>query len=241
MTTPLSADAMKRAAAQAVLEFVSHGMRLGLGTGSTAAHFVDLLGARVREGLEVIGVPTSERTRMQAEGLGIKLSTLDETPELDLTVDGADEFDASLRLIKGGGGALLREKIVAAASKRMFVVADATKEVETLGAFPLPVEVDRFGARSTRLHIEGVARGLGLEGPIMLRMSAPETPYLTDGGHYIYDCAFGAIDAPETLAERLQAIPGVVDHGLFIGLATAIFVAGRDGVRIVGDVTGGGL
>jgi ribose 5-phosphate isomerase A len=241
VTTPLSADAMKRAAAQAALEFVSHGMRLGLGTGSTAAHFVDLLGARVREGLEVIGVPTSERTRMQAEELGIKLSTLDETPELDLTIDGADEFDAALRLIKGGGGALLREKIVAAASKRMFVVADATKEVETLGAFPLPVEVDRFGARSTRLHIERVARGLGLEGPLMLRMSAPETPYLTDGGHYIYDCAFGAIDAPETLAERLQAIPGIVDHGLFIGLATAIFIAGKDGVRIAGDVTGGAL
>ncbi|KAF2989007.1 ribose-5-phosphate isomerase RpiA [Methylocystis sp. MJC1] len=239
--SPFSADAMKRAAAEAALQSVTHGMRLGLGTGSTAAHFVDLLGARVREGLEVVGVPTSERTRLQAEGLGITLSTLDETPELDLTIDGADEFDAALRLIKGGGGALLREKIVAAASKRMFVVADATKEVETLGAFPLPVEIDRFGALSTRLHIERVARGLGLEGPITMRMSAPETPYLTDGGHYIYDCAFGAIDAPETLAERLQAIPGVVDHGLFIGLATAIFVAGKDGVRIVGDVTGGAL
>lgn len=239
--SPFSADAMKRAAAEAALQSVAHGMRLGLGTGSTAAHFVDLLGARVRQGLEVVGVPTSERTRLHAEGLGITLSTLDETPELDLTIDGADEFDAALRLIKGGGGALLREKIVAAASKRMFVVADATKEVETLGAFPLPVEIDRFGARSTKLHIERVARGLGLEGPITLRMSAPETPYLTDGGHYIYDCAFGAIDAPETLAERLQAIPGVVDHGLFIGLATAIFVAGKDGVRIVGDVTGGAL
>ncbi len=239
MTRTLSADAMKRAAAQAALQSVSHGMRLGLGTGSTAAHFVDLLGARVRDGLEVVGVPTSERTRVQAEGLGIPLSTLDETPELDLTVDGADEFDASLRLIKGGGGALLREKIVAAASKRMFVVADATKEVATLGAFPLPVEVDRFGARSTRLHIERVARGLGLIGAITQRMSAPDTPYLTDGGHYIFDCAFGAIDAPEALAERLSAIPGVVDHGLFIGLATAIFVAGASGVQVVGDVTGG--
>lgn len=239
--TNMSADAMKRAAAEAALESVTHGMRLGLGTGSTAAHFVDLLGARARAGLEVVGVPTSERTRAQAEALGIKLSTLDETPELDLTVDGADEFDSSLRLIKGGGGALLREKIVAAASKRMFVVADATKEVATLGAFPLPVEVDRFGARSTRLHIERVARGLGLEGPITLRMTAPQEPYLTDGGHYIFDCALGAIDAPETLARRLEAIPGVVDHGLFIGLATAIFVAGASGVRIIGDVTGGGL
>jgi ribose 5-phosphate isomerase A len=228
---------MKRAAAEAALKHVTHGQRLGLGTGSTAAHFVDLLGQRVREGLEVIGVPTSERTRGQAEGLGIRLSTLDETPELDLTVDGADEFDASLRLVKGGGGALLREKIVAAASRRMFVIADATKEVETLGAFPLPVEVDRFGARATKLHIERVARGLGLEGPITLRMSTPDTPYVTDGGHYIFDCAFGAIDSPETLAERLRAIPGVVDHGLFLGLATAIFIAGRDGVRMIGNAT----
>ncbi len=239
MTATLSADAMKRAAAEAALAHVSHGFRLGLGTGSTAAHFVDLLGERVRGGLDVLGVPTSERTRTQAERLGIPLSTLDETPELDLTVDGADEFDSALRLIKGGGGALLREKIVAAASKRMFVIADATKEVGTLGAFPLPVEVDRFGARSTRLHIERVARGLGLVGAITQRMSAPETPCLTDGGHYIYDCAFGAIDAPEALAERLSAIPGVVDHGLFIGLATAIFIAGAGGVRIIGDVTGG--
>jgi len=240
MTAP-SADAMKRAAAAAALESVTHGMKLGLGTGSTAAHFVDLLGARVREGLEVIGVPTSERTRAQAEGLGIKLTTLDETPELDLTIDGADEFDASLRLIKGGGGALLREKIVAAASKRMFVITDATKEVGTLGAFPLPVEIDRFGSRSTKIHIERVARGLGLEGPITLRMATPDAPYLTDGGHYIYDCAFGAIDDPDTLAQRLEAIPGVADHGLFIGLATAIFVAGGAGVHIVGDVTGGAL
>ena len=237
--TALSADAMKRAAAAAALESVAHGMRLGLGTGSTAAHFVDLLGARVREGLEVVCVPTSERTRAQAEGLGINLSTLDDTPELDLTVDGADEFDAELRLIKGGGGALLREKIVAAASKRMFVITDATKEVETLGAFPLPVEIDRFGARSTHMHIERVARGLGLVGTITRRANAPDEPYLTDGGHYILDCAFGAIDQPEALAERLAAIPGVVDHGLFIGLATAIFVAGAKGVRIVGDAAGG--
>ncbi len=234
MTIP-SADAMKREAAQQALSRVSAGMRLGLGTGSTAAHFVDLLGARVREGLDVLCVATSERTRAQAKTLRIPLTTLDETPELDLTIDGADEFDANLRLIKGGGGALLREKIVAAASKKMFVIADATKEVQTLGAFPLPVEIDCFGARATRLHIERLANGLGLFGSIVERATASGAPYLTDGGHYILDCAFGVIPAPELLASRLRAIPGVVDHGLFIGLATAVFIGGPDGVRILGD------
>ena len=194
----LSAEAMKRAAAGAALESVTHGMRLGLGTGSTAAHFVDLLGARVKDGLDVICVPTSERTRAQAERLGIALSTLDETPQLDLTVDGADEFDSALRLIKGGGGALLREKIVAAASTRMFVIADATKEVRTLGAFPLPVEIDRFGARSTILQIERVARGLGLIGPLTLREAAPGERYVTDGGHYILE------DAAEELIPAIR-------------------------------------
>ena len=234
MSNP-SADTMKREAAQAALGAVEPNMKLGLGTGSTAAHFVDLLGARVQAGLKVICVPTSERTREQAAALGIPLTTLDELPELDLVVDGADEFDASRRLIKGGGGALLREKIVAAASKRMFVITDATKEVKTLGAFPLPIEVDRFGAQSTQLHIERTARGLGMTGPIIQRRNKDQTPYITDGGHYIYDCSFGAIDAPELLAERLAAIPGVVEHGLFIDLATAIFVAGSQGVRILGN------
>jgi ribose 5-phosphate isomerase A len=234
MTIP-SAEAMKREAARQALSRVSAGMRLGLGTGSTAAHFVDLLGARVREGLDVLCVATSERTRVQAKTLGIPLTTLDETPELDLTIDGADEFDADLRLIKGGGGALLREKIVAAASKNMFVIADATKEVQTLGAFPLPVEIDCFGARATQLHIERLANGLGLVGSIVERATASGAPYRTDGGHYILDCAFGAIPDPQMLASRLQAIPGVVDHGLFIDLATAVFIGGPDGVRILGD------
>ena len=234
MTIP-SADLMKRAAASEALARVSPGMRLGLGTGSTAAHFVDLLGARVREGLDVLCVPTSERTRSQALTLGIPLTTLDETPELDLTIDGADEFDASLRLIKGGGGALLREKIVAAASKRMFVIADATKQVETLGSFPLPVEVDAFGARATQIHIERLAHALGLVGPITARETASGAPYRTDGGHYIFDCAFGAIPEPEMLDLRLLDIPGVVDHGLFNGLATAVFIGAPDGVRILGD------
>lgn len=228
------ADEMKKRAAAVAVEAVRPGMRLGLGTGSTAAHFVDLLGARVREGLTVVGVPTSERTRQQAQALSIPLTTLEDTPELDLTVDGADEFDGQLRLIKGGGGALLREKIVAAASKRMVVIADESKEVATLGAFPLPVEIDPFGARSTATHVERAAQDLGLFGPIALRRRADGHAFVTDGGHLVLDCAFGAIPDPEALADRLAAIPGVVGHGLFLGLAAAIVVAGRDGVRTLG-------
>lgn len=233
---PLSSvDDMKRCAAAVALKAVHSGMRLGLGTGSTAAHFVDLLGERVRNGLDVLCVPTSERTRAQAESLTIPLSTLDETPELDLTVDGTDEFDDRLRLIKGGGGALLREKIVAAASKRMFVIADESKEVATLGAFPLPVEIDVFGAAATRLHVERSAQELGLFGSVTLRRGLDGHAFVTDGGHLIIDCAFGAIPQPEALAQRLSSIPGVVAHGLFIGLATAIIIAGGDGVRILGE------
>ncbi len=230
------ADQLKRAAAAKALEAVRPGMRLGLGTGSTAAHFVHLLGERVREGLDVVGVPTSERTRAQAESLGISLATLDQLPELDITIDGADEFDSALRLVKGGGGALLREKIVAAASRRMFVVADASKEVATLGAFPLPVEIDRFGSRATQIHVEHAARDLGLTGAIALRREKNGDVFVTDGGHVILDCALGAIPDPEALAGRLQEIPGVVEHGLFIGLATAIIVAGADGVRVIGEL-----
>lgn len=233
---PLSTvEEMKRGAAAAALKAVRPGMRLGLGTGSTTAHFIELLGERVRQGLDVLCVPTSERTHAQAARLSIPLSTLDEVPELDLTVDGADEFDAALRLIKGGGGALLREKIVAAASRRMIVIADESKEVETLGAFPLPVEIDAFGARATQMHVERGARELGLCGEIRLRPGTDGRAFVTDGGHMILDCAFGAIPEPEKLAHRLAAIPGVVEHGLFIGLATAIIVAGRAGVRTLGD------
>jgi len=235
MTAPAS-DEMKRAAAAAALDVVQSGMRLGLGTGSTAAHFVDLLGARVKAGLAVVCVPTSERTRAQAESLGVSLTTLDETPQLDLTVDGADEFDSARRLIKGGGGALLREKIVAAASRRMIVIADESKRVATLGAFPLPVEIDRFGARATQLHVEGAARDLGLRGAVALRRGPDGLVFVTDGGHVILDCAFGAIPEPETLADRLAVIPGVVEHGLFLGLAAAVVAAGASGVTVIGDL-----
>jgi ribose 5-phosphate isomerase A len=229
----IDAEEMKRRAAAVAVEAVEPGMRVGLGTGSTAAHFVDLLGQRVREGLKIVGVPTSERTRAQAAALAIPLTTLDETPELDLAVDGADEFDAERRLVKGGGGALLREKIVAAASKRLVIVADESKRVGTLGAFPLPVEIDAFGAAATRLHVERAASALGLSGSIALRARDGHV-FVTDGGHLVLDCAFGAISDPEALAARLAGIPGVVEHGLFIGLATAIVVAGRAGVETLG-------
>lgn len=212
-------------------------MKLGLGSGSTARHFIDLLGERVRGGLSIVGVPTSEATFAQAQALGVPLATLDDYPELDLTVDGADEVDGALRLIKGGGGALLREKIVASASKRMIVIADASKYVARLGAFALPVEVVPFGLAATRAHIERVSAGLDCHGPINLRRAREHAQaFVTDGGHYILDCAFGAIADPERLADALKMIPGLVDHGLFIGLASAAILAGEDGLKILGDL-----
>jgi len=223
------------AAARAV-EAVTDGMRLGLGTGSTAKHFVALLGERVRGGLNIVGVPTSEATHAQALAEGIALTTLDETPELDLTVDGADELDASLRLIKGGGGALLREKIVAAASARMIVIADAGKKVDTLGRFPLPIEVNPFGLEATRRAVAHVLETHGLPPALRLRTAANGTVFVTDGGHHILDAELGAIEAPEALAEALVAVPGVVEHGLFIGLATGAILAGDDGVVEYGTI-----
>ena len=223
----------KLAAALAALDFVQPGMRLGLGTGSTAALFVEALGARIAQGLKVTGVPTSETTRAQAEKLGIPLATLDEIPELDLTVDGADEFDPALRLIKGGGAALLREKIVAAASARMIVIADGSKAVAHLGRFPLPVEVNAFGLESTRRLVLRNARAAGCEGAATLRLLANGTPLVTDGGHRILDCAFGTIGDPESLSAALFAVPGVVEHGLFIGLASTIIAADAAGVRLL--------
>lgn len=224
---------MKRRAAAAALDFVEPGMKLGLGTGSTAAEFVALLGERVSAGLDVIGVPTSERTAAQARALGIRLATLEELPRLDLTVDGADEIGPKLALIKGGGGALLREKIVASASDRMVVIADATKVVDPLGAFPLPIEVNPFGFGSTRGKILAVAEALGLDERIELRRGADGSPYLTDGGHWIVDASFRRIPDPERLSRALFEIPGVVEHGLFIGLATVAVVAGTSEIEIL--------
>jgi ribose 5-phosphate isomerase A len=226
-------DDLKRRAAAAALSEVQSGMRLGLGTGSTARHFVDLLGEQVRAGLDCIAVPTSEVTAAQAAGLGIRLSTLDETPELDLTVDGADEIGPRLALIKGGGAALLREKIVAAASRRMIVIADASKVVPALGSFPLPIEVNRFGLVATTRMVEAVARAHGAQGAVMLRLGKAGEPVGTDGGHLILDALFGRIFNPEALSADLHKVPGVVEHGLFLGLCTRAYVAGPNGIETI--------
>jgi len=229
----MSADAYKREAAAGALEFVKPGMRLGLGTGSTARPFVELLGERVRAGLDVVAVPTSEATREQAEQCGIPLTTLDETPQLDLTIDGADEIAPDLTLIKGGGGALLREKIVAAASARMVVIADESKWVSMLGQFALPIEVVPFGLGSTRRAVEAATAAAGCPGPLTLRRDKAGRTFVTDGGHCILDAALQRIADPRALADRLAAIPGVVEHGLFIGLAHVAVIAGPEGRRIV--------
>jgi ribose 5-phosphate isomerase A len=229
----MASDDWKRQAAQRALQAVQPGMRLGLGTGSTAAIFVELLGAKVRAGLNVICVPTSEATRAQAASLSIPLTTLDELPRLDLTVDGADEIDPELRLIKGGGGALLREKIVASASSRLLVIADSSKKVEFLGRFPLPIEVVAFGLASTRMHIAAQAEDAGCHGELRLRLGADGRPFLTDSGNLILDCRFGQIAEPELLADALRIIPGVVEHGLFLGIADEAILAGPKGVEII--------
>ncbi|AWM86253.1 ribose 5-phosphate isomerase A [Microvirga sp. 17 mud 1-3] len=229
-------DNLKRDVGERAAALVTDGMRLGLGTGSTAAYFVAALGARVREGLSVVGVPTSEATREQAQREGIPLTTLDETPELDLTVDGADEIDDDLRLIKGGGGALLREKIVASSSRRMIVIADGSKRVSRLGRFPLPIEVVPFGLRATQVAIEKLLETLEMSGEIHLRRTADGTPYITDGGHFILDAHLGRIEKPNVLASTLNNIPGVVEHGLFIGLATGAILATDQGLVELGQV-----
>jgi len=229
----MASETLKRQAAARALDWVRSGLRLGLGTGSTARHFVDLLGEKARAGLDVVCVPTSEATRIQAEQCGLRLTTLDETPALDLTVDGADEIDPALNLIKGGGGALLREKIVAAASERMIVIADDSKWVPQLGRFPLPIEIVPFGLAATRLGVAKAAR-LSADSPeLVLRRGKDGHAFVTDGGHFIIDAALRRIDDPPQLAGRLASVPGVVEHGLFIGLANAVILASPQGVRVI--------
>jgi ribose 5-phosphate isomerase A len=231
----MNADAQKRAAAARAVEFVRPGMRLGLGTGSTAKHFVELIGERVRAGLDIVAVPTSEATRADAQRWGIRLTTLDETPELDVTVDGADEIAPDLTLIKGGGGALLREKIVAAASARMIVIADQSKWVARLGRFPLPIEVTPFGYSATLRAVEkAIAAMVGRSGSLTLRQGKDGHAFVTDGGHWIIDAAVNRIDDPKAMAHALCGIPGVMEHGLFIDLAHTAIIGGPDGVKIIG-------
>ena len=212
-------DPEKEAAAHASLRFIRDGHGVGLGTGSTAACFIRLLGEQVKNGLRIRGIPTSVRSRELALSLGIPLTTLDECQEIDVTVDGADEVDPKLRLIKGGGGALLREKIVASATKQLVIVADMTKRVPVLGKFPLPVEVIRFAQALVTKRIAA----LGAQ--VTLRLEASGEPYVTDENNHILDCSFGQIPDADGLARRLSDMPGVVEHGLFIGMASVVLVA----------------
>jgi len=223
-------DRWKKEAAVAAAQLVENGMIVGLGTGSTAAFLVAELGRRVaEEGLKFVGIPTSERTAEQARSLHIPLTTLAEHSEIDLTIDGADEVErGTLFLVKGHGGALLREKIVAAASRQMAVVVDESKIVKRLGSlFEVPVEVVPFGWEATERKLEALGANP------TLRPGTDGNPYVTDGGHYILDCAFGPISNPKKLAVELDEIVGVVEHGLFLGLAQQVFVAGPGGVKIL--------
>ncbi len=221
----MSADLAKINAAAAAVDMVEDGMMLGLGTGSTASHFVRLLGLRVQQGLKVRGVPTSDATARLAMECGVPLIDADKVGALDLAVDGADEVDGAFQLIKGGGAALLREKIIAGAARHFVVIADDTKMVEMLGAFPLPVEVTPFGYPLTAAKIYTALRDLGCAGTeVGLRENAANTPVITDGGNFVLDCKCRSIPDAPALADRLKRITGVVEHGLFIGMARTVIV-----------------
>jgi ribose 5-phosphate isomerase A len=221
---PTRSDLEKEAAARASLRFVHDGQIVGLGTGSTAACAIRLLGEQVQRGLKIVGIPTSQRSKQLAENLGIALATLDDYQQIDVTIDGADEFDRELRLIKGGGGALLREKVVASASKQLVIVADSGKRVKVLGKFPLPVEVIPFAQAVVADRITALGAS------VTLREYAYGNPFVTDEGHHILDCHFGQIPDPRALAAQLNQMPGVVEHGLFIDMADVVLVAEAEDV-----------
>ncbi|HXW92270.1 MAG TPA: ribose-5-phosphate isomerase RpiA [Terriglobales bacterium] len=214
----MAKDEEKQAAARASLRFVNPGTIVGLGTGSTAAFAVRMLGERVRAGLKIRGIPTSTATKELATANGIPLTSLDEFQQIDVTIDGADEFDPQLNLLKGGGGALLREKIIASASKSLVIIADSGKQVPVLGKFPLPVEVIPFAQALIKKNIEA------LGAKVKVRQSAQGNPFVTDEGHHLLDCSFGQIPDPAALARKLETMPGVVEHGLFLGMAKVVLL-----------------
>lgn len=231
----MSIDDAKRNAASAAIEFVEDGMTIGLGTGSTAAFFVEFLADEVADGLLIKGVPTSEATRRLAETHGIPLIPIEQVERIHLTVDGADEIDPSANLIKGGGAALLREKIIANASDHMVVIADGTKAVDTLGQFPLPVEVTSFGFTITAKKVYDALRKTGVDKPLV-KVREPGksgSPLVTDGGNYILDCTCGVIPNPAATALELSIIPGVVEHGLFLNLARTIILGDDEGAEVL--------
>src|SRR6202045_2364728 len=211
-------DQEKEAAARVSLQFIKDGQVVGLGTGSTAAYFIQLLGEQVKNGLRIRGIPSSDRSREQAASLGIPLTTLDEYQQIDVTVDGADEFDPQLRLIKGGGGALLREKIVASATRQFVIIADSSKQVAMLGKFPVPVEVIKFAEALVAKKIAAMGAA------VKVRADASGRKFITDEGNHILDCHFGQIPDPPALARKLETTPGVVEHGLFIGMASIALI-----------------
>ncbi|WP_133487811.1 ribose-5-phosphate isomerase RpiA [Aliiroseovarius marinus] len=243
MTAELSPiDTAKSIAAKYAVQFVEDGMSVGLGTGSTSAWMVKYLGERVREeGLNIVCVPTSRRTAALAQGAGLRISTLDEVKWLDVTIDGTDEYDADLTLIKGGGGALLHEKLVASASDRMIVIADQSKSVAHLGAFPLPIEVIPFGLQTTRATVEAMLDGMDVLGWEAVVRMIDDTPFVTDEGNHIIDLHLKRIGDPRHLALALNQVPAVVENGLFIDICDMVVLGHGDGRIEVTDLTDGTL
>jgi len=223
-------EAGKRLAAQEAAKHVESGMILGLGTGSTARRFVDILGERIAQGWSLRGIPTSEQTRTQAASLGVDIIEPDETTVIDVAIDGADEVDPNLHLIKGGGGALLREKIVANAAKKFIVIADNSKRVTALGKFPLPVEIEPFAWALTVSALRQTFTAAGFEAPKLALRAADGTPIKSDGGNLLIDCALGRIEHPAALDEKLIALPGVVETGIFAGMADLVIFGDEDGI-----------